>query len=64
MSFDDGNIKVKISLDNNWRKIPYYNTTEGIHERAKELKMKAWTLGCSCDECNKEFNKELNDVIR
>lgn len=38
----------------------YQNTKEGIHSRAKELNMKPWTLGCSCEDCNNIFNKMLD----
>lgn len=40
----------------------FENTKEGIHSRAKELNMKPWTLGCSCDECNNMFNKMLDQA--
>lgn len=42
-------------------KIPYGNTKEGMHETAKANKIKAWALGCSCEECNKEFEAISND---
>lgn len=37
--------------------IDYANTKEGIHQRAKEVNMKPWTLGCQCFDCCKEFDK-------
>lgn len=38
------------------------NTVEGIHIKAKELNLKAYSLGCSCYNCNKEFNQVLEEL--
>lgn len=42
--------------------ILYRNTKEGMHETAKLKNIKAWSLGCSCDECVKEFDGLLDKL--
>jgi hypothetical protein len=39
------------------------NTKEGIHQRAKEVKMKPWVLGCQCFDCCKEFDKIVGITV-
>lgn len=39
--------------------IAFCNTKEGMHKAAMQLNTKAWALGCSCKECNKEFEEVL-----
>jgi hypothetical protein len=45
-------------------KIAWCNTVEGIHETARINSIKAWALGCSCSECNKEFQKLMDDSVK
>lgn len=42
--------------------VAFCNTIEGMHIKAKELNLKAYHLGCSCYQCNKEFDERLNSV--
>ncbi len=44
----------------NRNEIAYCCTKEGMHEKAAELKIEAWALGCNCQECCKAFEKVLN----
>lgn len=37
-------------------------TKEGIHEHAKRVGMRPYNLGCSCAECNGEFEQMLNEI--
>jgi bacterioferritin-associated ferredoxin len=41
-------------------KTAFSNTKEGLHALAKEKHIKAWSLGCSCQECNKAFAAVLH----
>lgn len=43
--------------------IPFHNTKEGMHLKARQLNLKAYNLGCSCDDCNNEFSKMLNSSV-
>lgn len=45
----------------------FITTPAGAHAKAKELGIKAYNLGCSCYNCNKEFDEVMNrkpDVIK
>lgn len=42
--------------------VAFSNTKDGIHAKATELNIRPWTIGCSCVDCNKEFNETLDSV--
>ena len=39
--------------------IAYCCTVEGMHEKAAEIEISPWALGCSCHECCQDFDKAL-----
>lgn len=49
-------------LENEVKEVSYCNIKEGMHNKAKELNIPAYNLGCSCEECNKEFDKVLDKI--
>lgn len=40
----------------------FITTPEGAHAKAKELGIKAYNLGCSCYNCNKEFDEIIKEL--
>jgi len=49
--------------DDSLSDVQFSNTKEGMHIKAKELGIKAYNLGCDCYQCNKEFDKMLDDNV-
>lgn len=42
--------------------IQFCNTKEGIHEAAKKNGLTPYSLGCSCEDCCREFGELLSNI--
>jgi len=48
--------------DDSLSDVTFCNTKEGMHQKAKELGIAAYNLGCGCLDCEVAFNKMLSEV--